>query len=615
MAANLPPDPYKILGVSKDANLPAIRSAHRKLVLKCHPDKVQDEALKAAKQDEFQKVQQAYELLSDDNRRSQYDAQVKLFELRKEMGRGASTPKSNPPVDPFVFEVRTAEPRPNTYTRPSTNSYPGPPRPKSYEDVYDIPLRTAKKSASYESAERKRDEEKQRELRKREEEERERQKWEKERKRAAHVERKKTRDKEKRRDTEERRTRTTRAFVEDDSDSPPPPREKKSSRDKYRVDEEINVRGEDIWSEAARPSASPRVPPSAPLTPKWDGHKEFAAEYMQAARRKATPEEDFHHPGMRRSETFAGPDVKYHTRYATPTKPTTFSPSDDDTPRRSSARRRTSETPPVRTREPLKREKETKRSPSVRKVYPDIVEPPSPPPIPKVPKLKTHSSAPPIVPDFVKPSRSKSEYVKKEREPAIPSLSRSHTFQSGDRDRGRESSRLRNPVQYDSDESETDPPVYSSRRVSRSPRQRRFIIREGRTFPVTTSHRSDMHNVDDEDYSPRDRSESPRGGRKVERPPVSNTSRQAPQRTNPQAYYPPEAAEPVTINARPQMPPRDHRGGTTRGSYFPEGVKYAPAYRHEDILYSPHHSPDAYRKGSDPSTRDWSYPAPRVYAS
>jgi curved DNA-binding protein CbpA len=70
---NLPPDPYAILGVSKDAKIQDIRLAHRKLVLKCHPDRVQDYALKAVKLDEYQRVQLAYELLSDDNRRQQYD--------------------------------------------------------------------------------------------------------------------------------------------------------------------------------------------------------------------------------------------------------------------------------------------------------------------------------------------------------------------------------------------------------------------------------------------------------------------------------------------------------------------------------------------------------------
>ena len=188
----LPPDPYKLLGVAKDAKLPEIRSAHRKLVLKCHPDKVQDAALKAIKQDEFQKVQQAYELLSDDTRRLQYDEQVKLYALRKEMAgaRGNPTPRSNP----FEYEVKNAEPRSTTYkyARPSpmpretTKVYPQQQRPNSYEDVaFEEPVRHPKKSASYESADRDRksrirDEERARDIRRHEDDERARQKWEKE---------------------------------------------------------------------------------------------------------------------------------------------------------------------------------------------------------------------------------------------------------------------------------------------------------------------------------------------------------------------------------------------------------------------------------------------------
>ncbi|PKY04210.1 DnaJ-domain-containing protein [Aspergillus campestris IBT 28561] len=84
-------DPYAILGVAKEATLPDIKSAHRKLVLKCHPDKIQDQSLRAKAQDEFQKVQQAYELLSDDARRLKYDQKVRLMELRREMlARGGS---------------------------------------------------------------------------------------------------------------------------------------------------------------------------------------------------------------------------------------------------------------------------------------------------------------------------------------------------------------------------------------------------------------------------------------------------------------------------------------------------------------------------------------------
>nr|XP_001398845.2 DnaJ domain protein [Aspergillus niger CBS 513.88] len=85
MAAAPDIDPYEVLGVARDAALSDIKSAHRKLVLKCHPDKIKDESLRSQAQDEFQKVQQAYETLSDETRRAKYDAKARLAELRRQM--------------------------------------------------------------------------------------------------------------------------------------------------------------------------------------------------------------------------------------------------------------------------------------------------------------------------------------------------------------------------------------------------------------------------------------------------------------------------------------------------------------------------------------------------
>jgi curved DNA-binding protein CbpA len=102
----LPPDPYEALGVSKDADLAAVRSAHRKLALKHHPDRIKDEAQREMGKDEFQKIQQAYEILCDPQRRQHYDNQVRLAELRKEaMMRGpppaaASTTTRSYPMRP-----------------------------------------------------------------------------------------------------------------------------------------------------------------------------------------------------------------------------------------------------------------------------------------------------------------------------------------------------------------------------------------------------------------------------------------------------------------------------------------------------------------------------------
>ena len=77
----LPPDPYKALGVARDAQIAEIRAAHRKLILKCHPDKVQDPELKAEKQTEFQRVQEAYELLNDEVERVKYDEKAKYNDI------------------------------------------------------------------------------------------------------------------------------------------------------------------------------------------------------------------------------------------------------------------------------------------------------------------------------------------------------------------------------------------------------------------------------------------------------------------------------------------------------------------------------------------------------
>jgi serine/threonine protein kinase len=52
-------DPYKILGVPRDATREVIRSAHRKLIRQSHPDRVRDESHRTHQQDEFQLVQEA----------------------------------------------------------------------------------------------------------------------------------------------------------------------------------------------------------------------------------------------------------------------------------------------------------------------------------------------------------------------------------------------------------------------------------------------------------------------------------------------------------------------------------------------------------------------------
>jgi len=64
-------DYYKILGVSKDASKEEIKRAYRKLAKKYHPDL--NPGNKEA-QERFKEINEAYEVLSDDNKRRQYDA-------------------------------------------------------------------------------------------------------------------------------------------------------------------------------------------------------------------------------------------------------------------------------------------------------------------------------------------------------------------------------------------------------------------------------------------------------------------------------------------------------------------------------------------------------------
>jgi curved DNA-binding protein len=162
-------DYYKILGVDKKATEEEIKKAYRKLAMKYHPDRNKDD--KKA-EEKFKEVSEAYAVLSDKEKRKQYDAfgsdgfqqrysQEDIFQgfdfsnLFKEFGFGGGGGGFE-----NIFGQRTGQPRggfrTHTYSRgggPAFDygdpyaQYGGAPRPQRGSDqMYELSI-TLKEAA------------------------------------------------------------------------------------------------------------------------------------------------------------------------------------------------------------------------------------------------------------------------------------------------------------------------------------------------------------------------------------------------------------------------------------------------------------------------------------
>lgn len=68
-------DYYEVLGISKGASDAEIKKAYRKAAMKYHPDKFSgaSDAEKKEAEDKFKEINEAYQVLSDENKKAQYD--------------------------------------------------------------------------------------------------------------------------------------------------------------------------------------------------------------------------------------------------------------------------------------------------------------------------------------------------------------------------------------------------------------------------------------------------------------------------------------------------------------------------------------------------------------
>ncbi|KAI0095940.1 DnaJ-domain-containing protein [Daldinia grandis] len=506
--SSLPPDPYKALGVSKDAQLSEIRSAHRKLVLKCHPDKVQDPKLKEEKQKEFQQVQQAYELLSNEAERTRYDDKVKLEELRRDRGMTSTSTSSPRPSKrsetKYHFDVREAEPRPTTFAGSTSphNVYVHTPPSRSWdEDIhtrkFDEKARYARKTASYEyerekpsrkdeeRRRRKEDEDWNREKEKVKEKEREREREERLKERE-HREREAIRERERekeaaKKDKERRKEERKEDKKRSDKDR------RKETEDKHRRhkspyievcpedQEEVLYTTSSSKSEKKKPSTSrkyeevPSAPPprdtSRPPLPATDRERknsetlESAIRYLSRSGGKP--------PTLNRAQTYH-PEftVRHIAPIAVPTPPpaaaSAFAPPPMANPRDVSLDEDPMKRPSTKPRRmshdtPRSKEKSQKKAGSSREAIIVDASPTSAAATARViPSFQKSPSMPiPIQSDSHRIPLSRSNTDNYSRPPPAPGLERASTWMGGS-NLGRERSRSRHARLYSDESSEDD---------------------------------------------------------------------------------------------------------------------------------------------------------------
>ena len=105
-------DYYNILNVTKSASPEEIKKSYRKLAIKWHPDKNQGDP---SAEEQFKKISEAYGVLSDQNKKAQYD-QFGHAAFKQQGGSGGSGGFHHDPFDMFnSFFGGGARPNPNGF--------------------------------------------------------------------------------------------------------------------------------------------------------------------------------------------------------------------------------------------------------------------------------------------------------------------------------------------------------------------------------------------------------------------------------------------------------------------------------------------------------------------
>lgn len=312
----LPQSPYTTLNVPKDATLATIRSAHRKLVLSCHPDKVQDESAKKQKAEQFHQVQEAYEILSDENKRQRYDEKVKLAELRAEMAEERGSFPSRRPYEypsprsgsTSKFEMRgntmyeTREPASSRYDEHDTYSASyteaRPSMSRKYADDRYTTFSPRKPSGSGRMQEERK---KSRAYEEEEDDRRWRERRDREAERAAETiqrdQRTRRRDKDRRRDVESKSRGKFESFVEDDgSDSEvesryyskskrdSPPKRRSGDEGRKRSGDERKRSGDERRKDRDEPRRSTKREVKEPYDDELEWKESLARDHMSRSR-------------------------------------------------------------------------------------------------------------------------------------------------------------------------------------------------------------------------------------------------------------------------------------------------------------------------------------------